>query len=155
MEACLTAVDLVSYLGRQWPEAPPQLPPSPLPPVYFTGASMLAVELSRTRQWLTFQMRNVRKEQSSVADFILKSVQRSMRRNVNIPEGSASASVPTTLPPEAAQPASLAWEIIRKSLSILRWTLTLTSVDSKNFYTLCEWVQKALSEFSKSFFWGW
>lgn len=89
------------------------------------------------------------KQSSVVADFILKSasarnrkeesqVQRSSWRNVNIPKVSASAPVPSTLPPTAIHPTSLAWEVIRKNLSILWWTLTLTSVDSKKFYTLYE-----------------
>lgn len=85
-----------------------------------------------------------RNKQSSMADFVPQGasarnrkeeskVQRSIWRNVNIPKVSASMSTPSTVPPLAAHPMSLAWEIIRKNLFILRWTLSPTSVDSKNF----------------------
>lgn len=101
-----------------------------------------------------------RNSQSSMADFILKSasarnrkeeseVQRSIWRNVNIPEVSASGSIPSTLPPMAVHPTSLAWEIIRKNLSTLWWTSTLTAVDSKIFMLFMNESRKHFQKFQK------
>lgn len=62
-----------------------------------------------------------------------RQVQSSSWRNGNAPNVPASMSSPSTVLPPAVRPTSLAWEIIKKSLSVLCWPLTLTSAHSKNF----------------------
>lgn len=95
-----------------------------------------------------------------MADFIANSapasnkrkerkVQRSSWRNGNVSNVPASMSSSSTVLPLAVRPTSLAWEIIKKNLSILWWPLTLTSVHGKNFIRFMNEPRKHFQSFQK------
>lgn len=162
MDAYLAVVSLVSYLVIKKMARSPTATATFSPPAFvFYGASIYAhcgTDNNKTKTKVSDV--KCRNKQSSVADFISNSaparskreerkVQRSSWRNVNIPNAPASLSSPSTVPPLAARPTSLAWEIIRKNLPILWWPLTPTSVDSKIFILFMNEPRKHFQNFQK------
>lgn len=154
-------MNLVSSLVKKKKGTKPHSNSNPLPSCLCTSWSIYAqCRIDNNKTETNVSDEKCRNKPSFMADFIANSApaskkreerkrQRPSRRNGNVPNVPASMSSPSTVLPLAVRPTALAWEIIRKNLSILWWSLPLTSVHSKNFMLFMNEPRKHFQSFQK------